>query len=70
MIDPRGRTAIEDKASVKSALGQSPDLAEALMLALGEPAYEPYRYTGLPRLPTASLFDYAAPGDVPGARRR
>jgi hypothetical protein len=41
-------------------LGHSPDLAEALMLALGEPAYEPYRYTGLPRLPTSSPFDSAA----------
>jgi hypothetical protein len=60
VIDPRGRTAIEDKASVKSALGHSPDLAEALTLALGEPAYEPCRYTGLPRLPTSSPFDSAA----------
>ena len=41
-------------------LGHGPDLAEALMLALGEPAYEPYRYTDLPRLPTSSPFDSAA----------
>lgn len=47
VIDPRGKTAIEDKASVKSALGRSPDHAEALMLALGEPSYEPYRYQPL-----------------------
>jgi hypothetical protein len=32
VINPRGLTAIEDKASVKSALGRSPDHAEALML--------------------------------------
>jgi len=45
VIDPHGRTAIEDKASVKSALGRSPDLAEALMLAIGEPAPEPFVFT-------------------------
>lgn len=45
VIDARGKTAIEDKSSVKSALGRSPDIAEALMLALGEPAYEPFRFT-------------------------
>jgi hypothetical protein len=28
VIDSRGRTAIEDKASVKSALGKSPDIAK------------------------------------------
>jgi hypothetical protein len=52
LIDPRGKTAIEDKASVKSALGRSPDLAEALMLALGEPSYEPFAWTPVssPRL--------------------
>ena len=52
MIDPHGRTAIEDKASVKSALGKSPDLAEALMLAIGEPPHEPGcspRYPGQAR---------------------
>jgi phage terminase large subunit len=37
VVEPNGRTSIEDKASVKSALGRSPDLAESLMLALGEP---------------------------------
>jgi hypothetical protein len=36
LVDPRGKIAIEDKASVRSALGHSPDRAEALMLALGE----------------------------------
>ena len=36
VIDPKGRTAIEDKASVRSTLGRSPDLAEALMLAAGD----------------------------------
>jgi hypothetical protein len=48
VIDNRGKTGIEDKASVKSALGRSPDHAEALMLALGEPSYAPFRYSGLP----------------------
>jgi phage terminase large subunit len=36
LIDPHGRTVIEGKAEVKSALGHSPDLAEALMIAIGE----------------------------------
>jgi hypothetical protein len=36
VIDPRGRTAIEDKAAVRSSIGRSPDLAEALMLAAGD----------------------------------
>ncbi len=47
VINPRGLTAIEAKESVKSALGRSPDHAEALMLALGEASYEPYRYQPL-----------------------
>jgi hypothetical protein len=38
VIDPRGKTVIDDKASVLSALGRSPDLAESLALALGEPS--------------------------------
>jgi hypothetical protein len=49
VIDTRGKTGIEDKASVKSALGRSPDHAEALILALGEPSYAPFRYSGLPK---------------------
>jgi hypothetical protein len=48
VIEPRGKTAIEDKASVKNTLGKSPDLPGALMLALGEPLYEPFRYQPLP----------------------
>ncbi|HEV3108897.1 MAG TPA: hypothetical protein VGY99_00270, partial [Candidatus Binataceae bacterium] len=44
LVDPHGKTAIEDKVSVKSILGRSPDLAESLMLALGEPTYEPFVY--------------------------
>ena len=36
VVDTRGRIAIESKASVTSALGRSPDLAEALMIALGD----------------------------------
>ena len=38
VIDNRGKTGIEDKAAIKSALGRSPDHAESLMLALGEPS--------------------------------
>ena len=36
VVDTHGRIAIESKASVTSALGRSPDLAEALMIALGD----------------------------------
>jgi len=36
VVDSHGKIAIEDKASVKSALGHSPDRAESTMLALGE----------------------------------
>lgn len=57
LIDARGKTAIEDKASVRSALGRSPDLAEALMLALGEPSYETFRFQPLLRhVPSSSPF--------------
>jgi hypothetical protein len=48
LIDLRGRTMIEAKDSVKAKLGKSPDIAEAIMLELGEPGYEPFRYSGLP----------------------
>lgn len=65
VIDPRGKTAIEDKASVKSTLGRSPDHAESLMLALGEPSYEPFRFTPLLRhVPKSSPF---APPQQPAA---
>lgn len=45
VVDPHGRIAIEDKASVKSALGHSPDRGEALMLAAGEDEHQPWTYT-------------------------
>jgi len=48
LINARGQTEIEDKASVKAALGHSPDLAEALMLALGELPPEPFAYIPAP----------------------
>ena len=35
-IKPRGQIFIEEKASVKSSLGRSPDVGEAILLALGE----------------------------------
>jgi len=50
LVDPHGKICIEDKASVKSTLGHSPDKSEALMLALGEPEMAPWTYTPvLPR---------------------
>jgi hypothetical protein len=48
-VDPHGRIAIDGKADVKSAIGRSPDLAEALMIALGERQHEPWTYTPVPR---------------------
>jgi hypothetical protein len=62
VIDSRVKTAIEDKATVRSALGKSPDLAEALMLAPGEPPYEkivyrPLRLDNLPVTPMTPVFD-------------
>ena len=48
---------------MKSALGRSPVIAEALMLCLGEPEYQPYRYQPL-LLPsrTAILEGRSYPG--------
>jgi phage terminase large subunit len=40
LVNSRGAIEIEDKASVRSTLGRSPDLAEALMIALGD--YDTY----------------------------
>jgi hypothetical protein len=48
LVDPRGRIAIEGKVDVKAALGHSPDLAEALMIAIGEGAPVPYEYRAAP----------------------
>lgn len=48
LVDSKGRIAIEGKADVKAALGHSPDLAEALMLALGEGAPQPFEYRTVP----------------------
>ena len=58
VVDAHGRTAIEDKASVKSALGRSPDLAEALMLAIGSPAPERFTFTPVPQ-----QFTFYRPGE-------
>jgi phage terminase large subunit len=60
LVDPRGKTAIEDKTSVKSTLGKSPDLAESLMLALGEPTYEPFVYRPIPN---QFVFNRSLPGN-------
>lgn len=48
LIDPHGRIAIEGKVDVKAAIGHSPDLAEALMIALGEGAPQPFEYRAAP----------------------
>jgi hypothetical protein len=56
VIDAHGRTQIEDKTSVKSALGKSPDLAEALMLAIGEPPHEPWVFIPVPRPGASTSF--------------
>lgn len=60
---------IEAKDSVKAKLGKSPHIAEAIMLALGEPSYEPYRYEGLPRLPTKSPWS-PRPSSTPATCQR
>ena len=59
LIDSHGKTAIEDKASVKSTLGRSPDLAESLMLALGEITYEPFVYRPIGN---SFTFHHSTPG--------
>lgn len=56
LLDTHGRIAIEGKADVKAALGHSPDLAESLMLALGEGAPQPFEYTAAPAM--RSPMDY------------
>lgn len=49
LIDAQGRIIIEGKSDVKAALGHSPDLAEALMIAIGEGVPVPFAYTGIKR---------------------
>jgi phage terminase large subunit len=44
LVNSRGQIEIESKASVKAALGHSPDRAESLMLCLGEHPPMPYAY--------------------------
>ena len=55
LIDPHGRICIEGKVDVKAALGHSPDLAEALMLTLGENAPVPFINIPVPPCPSAGL---------------
>ena len=63
VIDPKGRTAIEDKASVKSILGRSPDLADSLALALGTADPLPYEYRTPPLDPRQGLgYGHASRG--------
>jgi phage terminase large subunit len=51
VINSRGQTEIEDKATVKSILGRSPDLAEALMIAIGEHEPQSFEYRPPPAIP-------------------
>jgi hypothetical protein len=60
LIDPHGRIAIEGKVEIKSMLGRSPDLAEALMLAIGEAAPEPFNYIRIPFVSRADVFEGTA----------
>jgi hypothetical protein len=72
LIAPNGKTAIADKETVKAALGKSPDIAEAIMLCLGEEVYSgPLMQTAPssswqqardPRSPSR-LYGQAAPWD-------
>jgi len=66
LIDSHGRTVVADKEAARAALGRSPDLAEAMMLALGEPMHEPFRYYPVR---TSSIFDglVKEPRPQPGA---
>jgi hypothetical protein len=61
LVDPAGMIAIESKASVKSALGHRPDLAEALMLEIGEGEPVPFSYTPV-ALPTSRPLNYGHQG--------
>lgn len=47
--DAHGRICIEGKSDVKAVLGHSPDLAESLMIAIGELPPEPMEYRGIAR---------------------
>ena len=62
-VDSSGRLIIEDKATVKSLIGHSPDKSEALMLAMGE-RHVPIEYTPVKITPYRR---YSVPGDVPSS---
>ena len=74
LVNARGLIEIESKASVKAALGHSPDLGEALMLSLGEGPPAPYEYrpAPLPRgfFDSILVADDAANPDSPHANAR
>jgi len=61
-VDGSGKLIIEDKATVKSLIGHSPDKAESLMLAMGE-RHVPIEYT--PVSTSTTRRDYSVPGFVP-----
>jgi phage terminase large subunit len=63
LINARGHVEIEDKASVKSLIGRSPDLAEALMIAIGEHEPQRFEYRPAPPIPgSMAAFRPGAPG--------
>jgi len=59
-VDAAGRITIDGKADVKSILGRSPDLAEALMIALGEHPPGPVGYMPAPYQPPRAVWDPSA----------
>jgi phage terminase large subunit len=67
LVDSHGRIAIEGKADVKAALGHSPDLAEALMIALGEGAPVPFEYRAAPAPAPGMGYGHQRSGAVSAA---
>ena len=59
-VDAHGRIVIDGKADVRAALGRSPDLAEALMMAIGEAAPVRLEYTPAPPRIQRGAFDAPA----------
>jgi phage terminase large subunit len=68
IIDPAGRTAIEGKTEVKSLLGRSPDLAEALMIGIGDGVLPPIEWRAVPRRPPSEWDILGSDGMTPRER--
>jgi phage terminase large subunit len=69
--DPRGRTMIESKEKARQRGVQSPDRAEALMLALGKPP-EVFEWHSVRELedPKSPFYNGSDDDDYPGRGRR